>query len=289
LGQGPKETLYDLGCLIIVLDDYHAINFIYSYLHWRESMHNTRVKLVLFGTLLFVFAVVSTPSAQAGSDSQSDNRLSTIWPYEIKLWSQEIEQVGQRYGVDPNLIAAIVLAESAGDAESVSYVGAVGLMGIMPQSPDFPGRPETDELTDAVTNLNWGVAILTSILQQSGGDIHSAMAAYNGGWDLVDHPVPQGYSHKVLDFYGKAVAGRAGVVPEIATRWTIGVDIRNGHIPQQSLLLGNNNIENPTLYGEHIVYNGVDANKRTYFIRGFAVPAEVVAAPEKYDQLSEGR
>jgi hypothetical protein len=252
-------------------------------------MRNMRLTLILFGTLLFLLVVRTTPSVQAAAGNVSTNRLSTNWPYEINMWSQEIELIGQRYGVDPNLIAAIVLAESAGDAQAVSYVGAVGLMGIMPGSPDFPGRPDTEALTDALTNLNWGVAILTNILQQSGGDIHAAMAAYNGGWELVNHPVPQGYSRKVLDFYGKAVAGRAGIVPQIATRWTIAVEIRNGHIPQQALLLGDNVIEDPTLYGEHIVYRGIDANNRPYLIKGFAVPAEIVAAPEKYNQLSETR
>jgi hypothetical protein len=241
-------------------------------------------------TLIFLLTLSllgNTSTAHAAGDAPLFNtQLADSWPWEIQRWSPQIETVSLRYGIDPNLIASIMLAESAGNDQLVSYAGAVGLMGVMPQGPGFMYRPTAEELFDPNTNLNMGAAILADILRQSGGDIHAALAAYNGGWDLVDHPVPRGYAAKVLNFYGQSIASRAGMSTDFATRWTIGVEIRGGHIPTESLLLGDNTVAVLNKYGEHLIYRGVDANGRTYFIKGYAVPVVYAPTPEKYNRIT---
>lgn len=213
-------------------------------------------------------------------------KLADNWPYEIRLWQSEIEWVGRHYKVEPNLIAAIVLAESAGNPTAVSRVGAVGLMGVMPQSDAFSQRPTAEALYDPITNLNWGTSILVEILQQSGGDIHAALAAYNGGWELVSHPVPQGYSKRVVDLYGRAIADRSGIPAEVATRWTIAVEVRNGHIPAGHWLSGSDSVHDLPRYGAHLVHQGIDGYNRVHSIKGYAVPVEYASKPEKYDWLT---
>lgn len=215
-----------------------------------------------------------------------DMRLADSWPWEVRRWSPQIQTVSLRYGIDPNLIAAIILAESAGNDQSVSYVGAVGLMGVMPLGPEFPFRPTAEELFDVDTNLNVGTAVLADILRQSGGDIHAALAAYNGGWALVNHEVPRGYAEKVLDLYGRSIVSRIGMSTGFATRWTVVVEMRNGHIPVEAMLTGFHDVGDAQLYGEHLIFRGTDYAGRTYYVKGYAVALDYVEAPPKYEWLA---
>ena len=89
--------------------------------------------------------------------------------------------------VDPYLAAAIIREESQYDDKAVSVVGAVGLMQLMPvtanavaQRYGFPsvGR---EELFDRETNIRLGVRYLGQLLEQYGGNLAYAVAAYNAG------------------------------------------------------------------------------------------------------------
>ncbi|MDR4481151.1 MAG: transglycosylase SLT domain-containing protein [Nitrospira sp.] len=89
--------------------------------------------------------------------------------------------------VDPYLAAAIIREESQYDEKAVSVVGAVGLMQLMPvtanavaQRYGFPtvGR---EELFDQETNIRLGVRYLGQLLDQYGGNVAHAVAAYNAG------------------------------------------------------------------------------------------------------------
>lgn len=90
-------------------------------------------------------------------------------------------------GVDPYLAAAIIREESQYDEKAVSVVGAVGLMQLMPvtanavaQRYGFPmvGR---EELFDQETNIRLGVRYLGQLIEQYGGNLAHAVAAYNAG------------------------------------------------------------------------------------------------------------
>ena len=89
--------------------------------------------------------------------------------------------------VDPYLAAAIIREESQYDEKALSVVGAVGLMQLMPvtanavaQRHGFPavGR---EELFDRETNIRLGVRYLGQLLEQYGGNLAYAVAAYNAG------------------------------------------------------------------------------------------------------------
>jgi hypothetical protein len=125
-------------------------------------------------------------------------------------------------------------------------------------------------------NINWGVAILTSILRQSGGDISSALAAYSGGWDFASSQVPKQYAQDVLDNYGRAVAVRNGVSPDIASDWSIAIQIRRGNIPADTLLLADKPVSGLHLFGEHVIYNYIGEKGDAYYVRGFAVPLALI-------------
>lgn len=226
-------------------------------------------QLVATATPRFTPTAVVMPVA-----SDSAALLSPIWKKGISRWAVEIAEASQKHGVDRDLIASVVFVESSGNATSISGVGAVGLMGVMSSDVGFGNRPNEKQLFDPATNLSWGSAILAEILRQTGGDLHTALAAYNGGWEYVNLQEPQKYATHVLDLYGRAVAKRIGLDPEMAQRWTVGITLPKGELSAESLIFGERVTQNLPLYGEHVVYQAKNKGGRSYYIKGYVVPIE---------------
>jgi hypothetical protein len=224
------------------------------------------------------FGINSARNAEtlANEDEEGD-LLSDYWGVTVSQWTPQIVKEAKASGLDADFIAAVIRTESNGDPTTVSRAGAVGLMGVMPGGPGLEGRPTSERLEDPELNINWGVAILTSIVRQSGGDISSALAAYSGGWDFANSQIPKQYAQQVLDDYGRAVAVRAGVSPDIAARWTVAIEIRRGNIPAETLLLANEPVSGLHLFGEHVVYDYIDeATGTAFYVRGYAVPLALI-------------
>jgi hypothetical protein len=220
--------------------------------------------------------VVAANILPAAPESMVREHISASWPPAIHRWAELISLTSQSYGIDADLIAAVMNAESNGQENVVSHAGAVGLMGVMPSSPGLEWRPSAEELMDPETNMRWGGAILSDIIQQSGGDIYAALAAYSGGWNQANRRVPQEYAARVLDEYGRAVAVRSGVSPHIAAQWTVAVELRRGHVPAEPLLFGRRPLSGLIIVGEHLIYRGADKQGYGLHVRGFAVPLALV-------------
>jgi len=92
-----------------------------------------------------------------------------------------------RYGLDPNLLLAVMRVESAYQKHIVSYAGAVGLMQIMPRTGQLIAHALGHEdfspadLLDPQTNLEFAAWYLTSLIRRFDGRLPLAIAAYNGG------------------------------------------------------------------------------------------------------------
>ncbi len=103
---------------------------------------------------------------------------------------------GQKYHLDPALIAAVVYEESRFKANSKSSAGAIGLMQLLPSTArgiaTHTGGTKFDprhDLYDADLNLRYGSWYLAHLRQKyagrpNGGDL--ALAAYNAGQTNVD-------------------------------------------------------------------------------------------------------
>jgi hypothetical protein len=237
--------------------------------------------LVLLGTFSNrVRAAALQDGGESLVEQEADSPLSPYWSVRIRQWSDLITKEALANGLDPDFVAAVVEAESNGNQFVVSRVGAVGLMGIMPTGPGLEWRPTEEQLFKPNVNLSWGVAILGEIIRQSGGDISAALAAYSGGWDQVTSRVPRQYASQVLDLYGRAVAVRNRVAPEIASKWTIATELTRGHIPVEELILHDQPISGLRKYGEHVVFHYTDDKGYTYYVRGYAVPLALVVPLE---------
>jgi hypothetical protein len=204
--------------------------------------------------------------------------LSPFWGPDIQQWSPYIAALADAYGLDADFIAAVIKEESNGRADSVSEVGAVGLMGVMPASPGLEWRPPADELQNPSVNLRWGVGILADVVRQSGGDVYAALAAYSGGWAQAGNRVPRAYAERVLDNYGRAVAARNGQSPDIATQWTIAIEIARGYVPPEPLVVLNSRPQAALhLVGKHIIYRSIDAAGQAYHVVAYAVPVNLTS------------
>ena len=92
-----------------------------------------------------------------------------------------------RYGLDPNLLLAVMRVESAYQKHIVSYAGAVGLMQIMPRTGQLIAHAlghddfTPADLLDPRLNLEFAAWYLTSLIHRFDGRLPLAIAAYNGG------------------------------------------------------------------------------------------------------------
>ena len=86
-----------------------------------------------------------------------------------------------------DLIYAILRQESLYDAEVTSRAGALGLLQLMPDTAQRVARrwqrppPPREQLFDPVVNVSLGSAELHDLLEQFGGQVPLAIAAYNAG------------------------------------------------------------------------------------------------------------
>jgi soluble lytic murein transglycosylase-like protein len=123
-----------------------------------------------------------------------------------KRFEPIIVSAAERYKVDPELLHAVIRAESAYNPRAVSHMGAVGLMQLMPETADRYGvinREDPDQ------NINGGAQYLSDLISMFSSDIRLAVAAYNAGEQNVikyGNRIPpfketQQYVAKVMKFY----------------------------------------------------------------------------------------
>lgn len=132
-------------------------------------------------------------STIARSDSFRDRFAAEVWLVDMStrlspfISSPEqrlqllnlIHRAALRSDLPPELVLAVIEVESAFNRFAVSRAGAQGLMQVMPFWRREIGRPD-DNLTDNPTNLDYGCRILQFYRDREDGDLHRALAAYNG-------------------------------------------------------------------------------------------------------------
>ena len=93
-----------------------------------------------------------------------------------------IEKYAQHYGVDQDLVWAVIRQESGFNPQAVSPKGARGLMQLMPGTAALMG---VSDAFDVEQNIGGGVKYLERCLSQFNQDVGLALAAYNAGPDNV--------------------------------------------------------------------------------------------------------
>jgi hypothetical protein len=121
-------------------------------------------------------------------------------------FDHHIEAAARLHQVSPDLVRAVIAAESEFDQWAVSSKGAQGLMQLMPATARRFG---VGDAFDARQNIFAGTRYLRVLLDLFQGDVGLALAAYNAGENAVRHygGIPpyaetRGYVRKVQAFLG---------------------------------------------------------------------------------------
>jgi soluble lytic murein transglycosylase-like protein len=120
-----------------------------------------------------------------------------------------IQQASKTYGVDAELIRAVIRAESNFKNESTSPKGAMGLMQIMPETAKDLGIRDA---YDPRENIMGGTRYLKGLLDRYRDDVPTALAAYNWGMRNVERrpeKLPREtrvYINRIQQFMGEGKA-----------------------------------------------------------------------------------
>ena len=123
------------------------------------------------------------PVCRPPSSGSEPGRLARVSAEERKAVELRVHAMAPGFGLDPGLVLAVILAESAFDRMAVSPKGAQGLMQLM---PDTASRFGVEDAFDAEQNLRGGMTYLAWLLNKFRGDLDLALAGYNAGEKAVE-------------------------------------------------------------------------------------------------------
>ncbi|HEY0004220.1 MAG TPA: lytic transglycosylase domain-containing protein [Pyrinomonadaceae bacterium] len=152
------------------------------------------------------------PTAQANVPVMTAEQAEDYIPADIPSSGDKnldliILHAGERYGVDPRLLHAVIWQESKYKVEAKSGAGAQGLMQLIPMTAK---RFNCEDASDPESNVEAGTKYLRWLLKRFDGNVTLALAGYNAGEGSVDkyEGVPpynetQNYVRIITSRYGK--------------------------------------------------------------------------------------
>jgi soluble lytic murein transglycosylase-like protein len=122
-------------------------------------------------------------SAVSSSAAAAGFRTTRPLNKRVALYQDLIEQHATANRVNPDLVRALIQAESAFNADAVSPKGAMGLMQLMPGTAADHG---VRNAFNPAENIAAGVKYLKHLLDRFDGRVELALAAYNAGPGAVN-------------------------------------------------------------------------------------------------------
>ena len=158
---------------------------------------------------------------QQAAVAQWISRRYKVAPEPISALVQEAWAIGQRAGLDPTLILAIMAIESSFNPFAQSPVGAQGLMQVMTRVHDdkYEAFGGTHAAFDPISNLRVGVQVLKECIQRAGSlqeglkyYVGAALHETDGGY-AARVMLEQGYLRRVADGQGVPVTASSTPPP----------------------------------------------------------------------------
>ena len=150
------------------------------------------------------------PSIRMLTMAPANIRHRTSYLDYVKQKQQEYDHIvrskANKYSLPPELVHAIIEAESAYTPDAISSAGAVGMMQLMPATAQRFG---VADLTDASENIEGGTRYMRYLLDLHDSNLELAIASYNAGEDAVKrynnkvppYPETQQYVIKVMNYF----------------------------------------------------------------------------------------
>ena len=98
----------------------------------------------------------------------------------IEKW---VVKIAPEYGIDPDLVLAVIQAESAFNPSAVSNKNAQGLMQLIPATAERFGVKDS---WNPIQNIKGGTAYLHWLMRHFQGNVEWVLAAYNAGEGAVE-------------------------------------------------------------------------------------------------------
>jgi soluble lytic murein transglycosylase-like protein len=177
---------------------------------WMAFIIGTVVLFVIPG-IFHDYSHLQTPNGFVVSSTafQPSKNFSSSSPSEETdpLFRSIIQEASDRYEVEPELIQAIIMAESSYNPRAVSKRGARGLMQLMPATAESLGVKDS---FNPEHNIHGGVRYFKRLLDRFDGDTRMALAAYNAGSSKVREyqgippfKATQYYIKRVFSYYNR--------------------------------------------------------------------------------------
>lgn len=164
-----------------------------------NSLSKTFGLLIFLGLLISPMQTLLANSCINLSKKTLDRKAS---PY-----AASITKHAKRYGVDGNLVRAVMAVESCYNNTAESPKQAQGLMQLIPATAERFGVSDS---YDADQNIRGGTKYLRVLTRRFKGNLINALAAYNAGEGTVDkykgvppYKETQRYVKKVMHVYAK--------------------------------------------------------------------------------------
>ena len=210
IGEIPamKRLWLSLGlCLLVAsahADSYAFVDAQTGVIHLTDRPLSARYELV-----------VKAPEYERPVNTEFDLGPRGVPPTARGLrrrhYSELIHEASAKTGVRPELLHAMVTAESDYNPEAVSPKGALGLMQLMPETARRYG---VSVWNDPAQNLSAGAQHLAYLLERFDHNLKLAVAAYNAGehavirhgYKVPPYPETQNYVQKVASLYERFAA-----------------------------------------------------------------------------------
>jgi hypothetical protein len=134
-------------------------------------------------------------------------KLRSLNQYNVGTIAHLVENYASMYGLDKNLVYAVIKAESNFNPAAVSRAGARGLMQLMPGTAMEMG---VNNIFDPAQNIAGGTQYLAKMLELFNDDMKLALAAYNSGPSTVKAagaipaiPETREYVRRVCAYYSQ--------------------------------------------------------------------------------------
>lgn len=219
--MSPKALVFLLGLSLVtpVYADIYKYTAPDGRIYYTDNPTHSKYKLIIRSKP----RKHNAPATNLASRPKKNTGSITYSPKNKGKYTPIIRAAAEKHQLDPNLLHAVIQAESAYDAAAISSAGAVGLMQLMPATAKRYG---VTNRKDPVQNVNGGAQYLKFLLKLFDSNLKLAVAAYNAGENAVKkyknsippYPETQHYVKKVLALYEKYGRGKIGVIDNSRNR-----------------------------------------------------------------------
>jgi len=169
-----------------------------SVVMYKEITHKPPIVQTKTETIVHM---VSDPIIRGNFEMESEEINSSLNKSKLKHLLIYINALCDEYGMDYEMVKAVIQTESSWNHKAVSESGAIGLMQVLPSTAWDEFKTSKDDLYYPYVNVTVGIKYL-SYLNEHFDDIDATLTAYSHG-----PTVTKKYSSKYIknNFYVKRV------------------------------------------------------------------------------------